>query len=252
MEKPLAPDGFWQRPLFDGPDYYYILQRLHAVLKPKTYLEIGTRDGGSLAQAACEAIAIDPNFDLRMEVVGVKSACHLYQQTSDSFFAERDPAAILGRPVDFAFLDGMHLYEFLLRDFINVERHCRPNSVIALHDCIPNDSFVARRAQSDLSLAPYSEAPSGWWAGDVWKMVAILQEFRPELRIAGYAVPPTGLVLVTGLNPQSNVLSELYGDAVESMRDTGPADHEAYMARLGITPVSFFDSFEDIAGRYWL
>ena len=164
MDQPAPLTDFWQRPMFSGPDYYHVLQRIHSVLAPKSYLEIGTRDGGSLAQANCASIAIDPQFDLRMEVIGHKPSCHFYQQTSDSFFAERDPTAILGRPIDFAFLDGMHLYEFLLRDFINVERHCRPNSVIALHDCIPTDSFVARRAREDLSLAPYSAAPSDWWA----------------------------------------------------------------------------------------
>ncbi|MCX7384453.1 MAG: class I SAM-dependent methyltransferase [Alphaproteobacteria bacterium] len=252
MEQPATPNDFWRHPMLDGPDYYHVLQRIHAVLAPKSYLEIGTRDGGSLRQANCAAVAIDPRFDLRMEVIGNKPACHFYQQTSDSFFAARDPTAILGRPIDFAFLDGMHLYEFLLRDFMNVERHCRPNSVIALHDCMPTDSHIARRMQGDHSLAKHSEAPADWWAGDVWKTVAILQEFRPELRIVGYSAPPTGLVLVTGLNPQSTVLAEMYGEAVESMRNTGPADHNAYMARLEITAPGFFDRFEDVAGRYWL
>ena len=245
------PD-FFRTAMFDGADYYQVLASIHAALAPRSYLEIGTRDGGSLRLASCSAIAIDPRFDLRMEVVGAKPLCAFHQQPSDAFFSDHDPTAILGRRIDLAFLDGMHLYEFLLRDFMNTERHCAPNSIIALHDCMPTDSHVARRVQADHSLAGRSEAPADWWAGDVWKTVAILQQFRPELRIAGYTAPPTGLILVTGLDPQSSVLADCYFDAVEQMRHAGPAEHAAYMAQLAPEPANFFDRFEDVAGRYWL
>ena len=43
----------------------------------------------------------------------------------------------------------MHLYEFALRDFMNIEAHCRPESLVVLHDCLPVDSYMARRALHD-------------------------------------------------------------------------------------------------------
>src|SRR5256885_12302956 len=46
-------------------------------------------------------------------------------------FAEHDLSKELGgRPVDLAFIDGMHLFEFALRDFVNLERYCAPGSTI--------------------------------------------------------------------------------------------------------------------------
>lgn len=242
---------FWQRPPHEGPDYYKLLGSLHAHLRPRTYLEIGTSDGRSLQHAACPSIAIDPAFKLKVEVLANKTACHFFRMPSDRFFAAHDPVALLGGPVDIAFLDGMHLYEFLLRDFMHVERHCRPNSVVLIHDCIPTDAHVARRRPDDLSLAGRSATPD-WWAGDVWKAIAILQRYRPELRMHGYGAPPTGLVVVTGLNPGSTVLQDVYFEAVADMAEAGKEAFEDCMARLEISPGSRLERFEGVAERYWL
>jgi len=43
-----------------------------------------------------------------MDVVGRKPCCLLFQSTSDALFAQHDPLRLLQRPVDLAFLDGMH------------------------------------------------------------------------------------------------------------------------------------------------
>ncbi len=106
-----------------GDSYAVVLARLHELLQPKTYVEIGTARGDTLALAACMSVAIDPHFQLSADVVGGKPACHLFQTTSDAFFSDQDLHSILGGHVEMAFLDGMHEYEFLLRDFMHVEKY---------------------------------------------------------------------------------------------------------------------------------
>ncbi len=49
-----------------------------------------------------------------------------------------------------------------------------------------------------------------WWAGDVWRLLPILKKYRPDLRVRFLDCPPTGLVAVTNLDPQSAVLGHLY------------------------------------------
>ena len=43
-----------------------------------------------------------------------------------------------------------------------------------------------------------------------------LKHLRPDLGIFTIATPPSGLTVVTGLDPRSEVLTEWYDDAVES------------------------------------
>jgi hypothetical protein len=190
-----------------GEAYLPLLARLHRVLRPTRYLEIGSRTGDSLAVAQCASIAIDPAFNLAPRFFGKKPLCALYQTESDAFFRTVDPEAILGGKIDFAFLDGMHLAEFLLRDFANTERHCRRNSLIALHDCIPLDLIMTRRNAADRSEADGSRYHD-WWTGDVWKTVAILRKYRPDLHIHAVDAIPTGLILITNLDPSSTFLTD--------------------------------------------
>jgi hypothetical protein len=53
----------------------------------------------------------------------------------------------------------------------------------------------------------------------VWKVVSILRELRPELRIKLVATAPSGLCVVRGLDPTSRVLAGALEDVVERYRD---------------------------------
>ena len=171
--------------------------------------------------------------------------------TSDTFFESYSPTTLLNGPLDIVFLDGMHLYEFLLRDFIHVERHCRRNSVVLLHDCLPPDANVARRGIHDTTLRAQSLYPN-WWAGDVWKAALIIRKLRPELKMYAFDAPPTGLVAITNLDPASNILERAYYDAVAEYRDLtlGTFGTDAYLKLF--EPRKFSDDFNDIAELFWL
>lgn len=214
---PARSDAPFTRPKHAGVGYFKLLRRLHAVRRPKTYLEIGTAAGKTLSIARCASIAIDPRFRLARDVwpgkPGGKPACHLFEMTSDAFFAAQSPSALFGRPVDLAFIDGMHHFEFALRDFMNIEPHCRPDSLVVLHDCLPVDTYMARRDPRDRSGSAQAHYP-GAWAGDTWKTLWILQRYRPDLRIFAFDAPPSGLVVVSHLDPASTRLKQRYEDAI--------------------------------------
>jgi hypothetical protein len=54
----------------------------------------------------------------------------------------------------------------------------------------------------------------GAWTGDVWKVLPILKKFRPDLKVALFDCPPTGLVACTNLDPNSTVLTEAYDQII--------------------------------------
>lgn len=178
-------------------DYYAILEQIHAHLAPRTYLEIGVHEGHSLryARADTRVLGVDPAADPRFPL---PPDTRLFPVTSDHFFAETDVRAELGgAPLDLAFIDGLHLFEQALADFINVERYCAPSSVVLVHDCLPIDETTSSRERTTVV-----------WTGDVWKLVACLRRYRPDLAVATVDVPPSGLAVVTNLDARSTGLSE--------------------------------------------
>lgn len=69
----------------------------------RTYIEVGVRNGATLAMVDCDAIGVDPFFQFNTNPMGKKRALHLFQETSDEFFRDRDVKAILGKPIDVVF-----------------------------------------------------------------------------------------------------------------------------------------------------
>ena len=195
---------------FPGPSYRDVLQRMHEILQPRSYLEIGVETGATLALArgAERSVGIDPDESkLRRELVPTNA--RVFHETSDDFFARRTREQTFGEQrVDLGFIDGMHWFEYALRDFINVERWCHGNSVVVLHDTLPIHPLTASR-----------ERHSKFWVGDVWKVVSILREYRPELRLNIVATAPSGLCVVRGLDAASEVLPQRLPEIFERYRD---------------------------------
>lgn len=221
-------------PDLSGEPYLKVLYHLHKELSPKTYLEIGTYSGDSLALATCASIAVDPKLKIiNISCLTNKPMCALYNQTSDDFFSNFDPKKVFGRPIDFAFLDGMHHCEYLLRDFINTEKFCDQNSTISLHDCVPVEIAITSR---DGKGKPQAQHRTTWWTGDVWRTVWALKRYRPDLTIKVFDAKPTGLVLVTGLNPESTVLSDNYTSIVQAMlqEDLNKIGIENWQKQIGL------------------
>jgi hypothetical protein len=180
-----------------------VLERVHHVLRPATYLEIGVARGDSLQLAGPETyvIGVDPTPRLR-RALGQRQ--RVFAETSDEFFANHDVTAeFAGNLVRMAFIDGMHRFEFSLRDFANIERFCAPDSVVFVHDCYPLDAQTAARQQA-----------TAFWSGDVWRLVMLLKKHRPDLRVHTIAAPPTGLAMITGLNPQSRLIQDNFAEFV--------------------------------------
>ncbi|MGL4280074.1 MAG: class I SAM-dependent methyltransferase, partial [Albidovulum sp.] len=196
-------------PVMGMTHYLTYLENLHLEMKPQSYFEIGTESGASLSFATCISVGVDPQFRLQDDVSRNKPELHLFQGTSDDFFASR-MLERLGLTIDLAFLDGMHLFEFLLRDFINVERHMSPGGTVLMHDCVPFNRLMAER--------DWDATKTRSWAGDVWKLIPILREYRPDLNVRVLDLAPTGLVVVSGFDPDNRVLAERYDEIVDRFK----------------------------------
>ncbi len=197
-----------------------LLVGLHRQLRPRTYLEIGVANGSSLALSSVPSVAIDPAYSVTREL---HAPVRLARTTSDEYFASTDPKEWLGGPIDLAFIDGMHLFEYALRDFINVEKHCRWSSVVVLDDMLPRNVDEAARDRHTTA-----------WTGDVFRVADVLRDLRPDLTVLPVDTTPTGTVVVLGLDPTSTVLSDGYDRIVaEYTRDDPQPVPQEILARTG-------------------
>ncbi|SEG86356.1 hypothetical protein SAMN05216223_11774 [Actinacidiphila yanglinensis] len=206
------------------------LRRLHKVYKPRNYLEIGVNDGKSLALSRVPSVAIDPAFKVTQSI---SCDVHLVRDTSDAFFGRkdpllhlrpgrnpfralgrRDPLALVGDPsLELAFIDGMHLFEFALRDFMNVEKHSRWSSVIVFDDMLPRNVDEAARNRH-----------TGDWAGDVYKVAQVLRRYRPDLTVVDVDTVKTGVTAIFGADPTNTVLQDNYDKILEEFVTEDPQD----------------------------
>ncbi len=208
-----------------------LLQLLHQKTQPRTYLEIGIRTGRSMVLSRCRSIGVDPSFKIDNPI---HCDVQLIKATSDDFFAREEPLAHFdGVPVDLAFIDGMHLSDFALRDFINVEPFMADTGVVALDDVLPRNGLEAAR---DRKTEP--------WTGDVYKVVEILQRRRPDLVVLLVNTAPTGTAVVIGVDQASTVLKDTYAEEEDYLLRPDPQTPPLeYMERsIAIEPDVLIDS----------
>lgn len=160
------------------------LEQLHLLVKPKVYLEVGVQYGWSLrlAHAAEVAIGIDP-----APLVAPAGNQVIFTMTSDEYFAHLDLYEPRD-PVDLAFIDGMHLFEYAVTDFINILKVSHPNTIVVFDDVLPRNQGMAAREQCP-----------GDWTGDVWKVRGVLKTIYPDIRTLLVDTQPTGTMVAWDL-----------------------------------------------------
>lgn len=205
------------RVLFNEPSrsshfhLYGFLRHIHERLLPRSYLEIGVANGDSLALSRSKAIGLDPDFKITAEL-----GCDLilHRTTSDDYFTNPDSIGHLPNDqIDFAFIDGMHNFEYALRDFINVERYSHYSSVIVIDDVLPTNVAMTARRRQTLT-----------WTGDVFKLVSILQSYRPDLTCFTVDTWPTGVLVVLNTNPTDQTLKHYYDEIVSEYTNCDPQE----------------------------
>lgn len=189
-----------EKELKPSQSHYQLLAHLHNIIKPSLYVEIGVNLGHSiiLTNKNTRAIGIDPADICQFRL---ENNVKMFYETSDDFFAKRNVERMFdNKKIDFAFIDGMHLFEYVLRDFINIEKHSHENTIISLHDCIPFDAETSTR-----------EMKEGPWTGDVFKIILILKKYRPDLEVYNFS----NLCVIKNVDCKNTVLQDNYKKIID-------------------------------------
>jgi len=219
----IAPGTKEEERISGEVSYLDVLVALHRAIQPKCYLEIGVRHGVSLGLAHGPAIGVDPKPNLQQ---ALPETTRVFEQTSDEFFDSTARQA-LPAPVDLAFIDGLHLFEAALRDFMNIERLAAPGALILIDDIFPNHPSQATR-----------ERRTRVWTGDVWKLIQVLRRWRPDLAIACLDTSPCGCLLVGGLDPANTTFRDAYNPIVRMAWGLGDPPAEILGRQGAVSPSS--------------
>ena len=164
---------------------------LAAGLRAQKYLEVGVDKGLTFADVKIkERTAVDPQFKFDPTPF-VNENTEFHEQTSDHFFSEIEIETIF----DLLFIDGLHQFEQVVRDFSNAIIHSHPRSVIILDDTKPNDIYSASPLPEEtLKFRRLTGSQDTSWHGDVYKVVFYIHDFWPALNyrtIVGSGNPQT-------------------------------------------------------------
>jgi hypothetical protein len=151
-----------------------------------TYLEIGVFAGSVFFDVkAKRKIAVDPEFRFgkfkRTKKI-LKNLSNLnasyFEMTSDDFFKLHAESLFTKKPIDICFVDGMHEYDFALRDVENTLDYLQNDGVIIMHDCNPLS------VENAVSFEEWKNRNyQGNWNGDVWKTIVHLRSLRKDINV---------------------------------------------------------------------
>ena len=184
-----------------------VIQYLVDKKKYKRYLEIGVFNGEVFFKIkASHKYAVDPVFRFVKETkykMMLKNRSNVnakyFTKTSDDFFKEDAPKLFSKKKIDICFIDGMHEYDFVLRDTINALNYLDEEGVIILHDCNP------LTAEAEVSFAEWKKRGfTGEWNGDVWKIIVHLKSMRDDINVFTLDTDQ-GLGIITKGNRQAKL-----------------------------------------------
>jgi Methyltransferase domain len=227
---------------FPGPDYCEVLKWIHETLQPRSYIEIGVFEGGSLSLAlpATQSIGIDPNPQINRRL---SPKTHLFRLTSNEFFSRCDLRTLVkGSHFSLAFIDGLHLFEQALMDFINLERYSGSASIVLVHDSMPLDAETSGRKQRTI-----------FYTGDVWKLLLCLRHYRTDLRINTVRTAPSGLSIIGNLDSRSRVLPTQLNSILRRFRslsfDYYAKHRHEFLNEIGNTRAEVTAALSRLVGR---
>lgn len=207
-------------------NYDELIALLHDALHPDVFFYSTNEARDNVNVGASRSIVVSADA---IKAVELRNGVTFHCCTPDKFFATYEISGLTGgRAIDFSVIDGQHLFEHVLRQFINLERFCHHGSVIAIPNVFPQTLTIEQRDPQD-----------DGWADDVYGIILALRTHRPDLTLMAVDVGSKGMLLVTSLDPQDRILAARFENIVEKHKRLDYTNlHAHHEKMLGKMPYS--------------
>ena len=160
-----------------------VVNEMTSLFPNPRYLEIGVANGETfLAVKADYKVAVDPRFNLDISSLGPETLdCQFIEVTSDEYFAARSKR---DKKFHVIYLDGLHTFEQILRDFTNALLFLEDDGIIVIDDVAPTSYAAGLPDEGDAVLIKKATNDSdNSWMGDVYKLVYFIDTFFPSMHL---------------------------------------------------------------------
>jgi Glycosyltransferase 61 len=179
----------------------YLLRFLN-LIQPKNYVEFNTTDGKLFSHLQCPCIGIGEHYEIKSSI---KIPLKLFRCKTIQFFEKYKLYELLeNSTLSCSFIDHAHHFEDVLKNFIELEKASNNLTLVALDNVLPRSGEEASRVRV-----------IDRWMGDVWKIVLVLREYRPDLKIVVIDDRGTGLIFITNLDSQSTTLQDSLNEIIK-------------------------------------
>lgn len=142
--------------------------------------------------------------------------------------------------VDLAYFGRGRVFEDVLRDFVHIERHSKPGTVVVIDGVLPLTQNMAWRVAPPAMVRPEPHV------ADVFKMTALLATSRPDLTLRLVDAAPYGALIVSGLDSRNVVLDRQFERLVEDWKSWHNVSEDVF-TRAGA--MSVIDALDELAAE---
>lgn len=182
-----------------------------------SFLEIGVWYGQTLRETrASRCVGVDPNPLVNQSKLPDHAA--LITLPSDDYFKALDPSERFTG----VFADGLHQFEQTFRDVANATNHLKGNGFILIDDVVPSSEAASLPDLKEAMTRAAEEGDfSGYWMGDVYKVVLLLSMSPNPLDYFTFEVEPGFFqtVLIPNEHTTHERLMELFDEQSASLKE---------------------------------
>jgi len=186
------------------------IERLCAIVKPESYLQLGLRSPEGFAASNCKTVIVDPDAG---NAVPVCEGRRIFRTETQQFF-EREAPSVLAKAPDLVLLDSRKPFNAIFDDFCELLPFILPTTIVVIDDILPGTE-----GRMDVPMRELHHDTSSWC------FMRALHHYIPGAFLVPVDATAGGVLLICGTLPGSDHDRLLLGKSEQFPERFSNPDH---------------------------